>query len=371
MTLSNGKLTGRITRKEIAECLGESTTKIKGLCLSINIEKWANCKPLDRAINSELSAAARKQDPRGNKPDVFWGLKGGSVSWANIHNATWEYTDKPTGGISRSPYRVRDFAGYYHYAEPTMTGSSSQMDDGECYYNNSYPLECYLEWNESGNTTGVDILQCVSGSGNLKNWYLCVAIDGYARAMINFDAGEDVRPIYYNSRKCSTFSCPALPAALQSQATHKVTFFLADLDNANYDIKTQWREVTGLSMGKVAVSIPGVVGRNVSFVVLPQTYGKWVGNSIAQFGSSVNVSFTCTEAPSVATDYVVTLRFGSVAGTKTKTFSMRAGSTLAPIVRFDDLPLVPTSGRQYECTARLNTASGTFVTEFTQVITWQ
>lgn len=371
MTLRSGILSQPISRAEIASCLGVSLTQIGALCTSSSINKWSACKPVGRAVNGELSDGARKMDPRGTKPNMFWGLQGGSVSWASIHNATWAYADKPTGGIGTSPYRVLDFDGYDHYAEPTMTGSSSQMDDGECYYNNSYPLECYLEWNDSGNTTGVDILQCVSGSGNLKSWYLCVAIDGYARAMINFDAGEEVRPIYYNSRKCSAFSCPALPDALQSQKTRKVTFFLADLDNANYDIKTQWREVTGLSMGKVAVSIPGVVGRNVSFIVLPQTYGKWVGNSIAQFGSSVNVSFTCTEAPSVATDYVVTLRFGTAAGTKTKTFSMRAGSTIAPIVRFDDLPLVPTSGSQYECTARLNTASGTFVTEFTQTITWQ
>jgi hypothetical protein len=370
MTLSNGKLTGRITRKEIAECLGESTTKIKGLCLSTNIEKWANCKPLDRAINSELSAAARKQDPRGNKPDVFWGLKAGSVSWANIHNATWDYVDRPTGGIGRSPYRVRDFAGYHHYAEPTMTGSSGQMDDGVAYYNNLYPLECYLAWNDSNNTTGVDILQCVNGSGNLKSWYLCVAIDGYARAMVNFDAGESVRPIYYNNRKCSAFSCPALPDVLQSQKSRKVTFFLADLDNANYDIKTQWRDVTGVSMGKVAVSIPGVVGRNVSFVLLPQTYGKWEGNSIVQFGSNVNVSFTCIEAPSVATTYNVVLQFGN-AGSKTKTFSMAAGSTLAPLVQFTDLPVVPTAGQSYQCTARLLTTSGTFITEIKQTITWQ
>lgn len=371
MTLSNGKLTGRITRKEIAECLGESTTKIKGLCLSANIEKWANCKPLDRAINSELSAAARKQDPRGNKPDVFWGLKGGSVSWANIHNATWEYTDKPTGGIGRSPYRVRDFAGYHHYAEPTMTGSSGQMDDGYCYYNVIAPFTVMLNWNDSGNTTGVDVLQCVNGNGNLRNWYLCIAIDGWVRAMLNGRAGDIVAPIYYNGVKGQEFTCPELPEELQEQYTHKVTFFLADLDTANYNIKTQWKNTTGISMGKVAVSIPGVVGRNVSFVAMPQTFGKWVGKSISQFGNSVNVSFTCTEAPSVATDYVVTLQFGSAAGAKTKTFSMAAGSTLAPMVRFDDLPLVPVSGRQYECTARLNTASGAFVADIKQTITWQ
>jgi hypothetical protein len=162
-----------------------------------------------------------------------------------------------------------------------------------------------------------------------------------------------------------------LPEALKSQKIRKVSYFLADLDNANYDIKTQWKDVTGISMGKVAISIPNVVGRNVSFIEVPQTYGKWVGNSIVQFGSSVNVSFTCIEAPSIATDYVVTLQFDSAAGTKTRSFSMNASSTLAPIVRFDELPLVPVSGKQYECTARLKTASGVFITSITQIITWQ
>lgn len=375
MTLVNGKISKPVSLQDIATCIGSGSLDLGTLCISPNIQKWAKNKPVDRNIKEELSDAARRKDPRDTKPTIFWGLEVGAVDWSDIHSATWNYVDRPLGDINVSPYRILDFAGYDHYAKPTLTGVSDQLANGVAYYNAASPFTALLEWNDSNNTTGVDIFQCAyDATTNLRNWYLCIAIDGYARAMISGRAGNIVAPVYYNGIQGREFSCPALPSSLQVQYTRTVSFFLADLDNANYDIKTQWRDVTGLAMGKPGISIPNMAGYAVRFSLVALTYGTWVGQSIAQTLSGVNVSFKCTEAPSETTTYQVVLKFGN-AGQRTKTFTQQAGTTLSQMVQFatSELPISPTNGTTYTCTATLNAISGNntiFVTSFSQDITW-
>jgi len=344
-----------------------------------NINKWARHKPVDRNVLHRID----DENKRANKASygIYWGLQVGANDWSEIHSSTWNYVDKPTGGINSSPYRPWDFVsydgttGYDHSAEPTLKGVCGQLENGECYYQSSYPFEVLLEWNDVGNTTGVDVFRCVNDlNTDLRNWYLCIAIDGYARAMINFDAGEAVRPIYYNGTKCERFSCPQLPTTLQQAGTHSVSFFLANLDNAVNTaasaLKTAWTDVTGKSYGSYAISVPEIVGYTIDFIL--GHYGKWSAGSMAQFGSNINVGFVCDEAPTEATTYIVDFSMGAAGGSKSKQFSLAAGSSFNQILTFEPT-LVPSVGTTYTCEARLSAMLGNnkvFITSYTQNITW-
>lgn len=346
-----------------------------------NINKWARHKPVDRNVLHRID----DENKRANKATsgIYWGLQVGAADWSKIHSSTWDYVDKPKGGIDVSPYRPWDFVsydgttGYDPGAEPTLKGVCGQLDNGECYYQSGSPFEVQLEWNDVNNTTGVDIFRCVNDlNTDLRNWYLCIAIDGYARAMINYDAGEAVRPIYYNGVKCERFTCPALPTSspnFQQTGSHKVSFFLADLDSDNAKasaVKTTWTSVTGLSMGCYAISVPEIVGYTVDFIL--GHYGKWSNGSMAQIGSNINVGFVCTEAPTEATTYIIDFSMGTTGGSKSKSFTLSAGSTLFPLQTFEPT-LVPVVGKTYTCEARLSAKLGNnkvFITSYTQNITW-
>lgn len=346
-----------------------------------NINKWARHKPVDRNVLHRID----DENKRANKATsgIYWGLQVGAADWSEIHNSTWDYVDKPTGGINSSPYRPWDFVsfdgttGYDSNAKPTLKGSSGQLSNGECYYQSGSPFEVVLEWNDTNNTTGVDIFRCVNDlTTDLRNWYLCIAIDGYARAMINYDAGEAVRPIYYGGVKCQRFSCPPLPTSnpnFQQTGSHKVSFFLADLDSDNAKasaVKTTWTSVTGLSMGSYAISVPEIVGYTIDFIL--GHYGKWSNGSMAQAGSNINVGFVCTEAPTEATTYIIDFSMGTTGGSKSKSFTLSAGSTLFPLQTFEPTS-VPVVGKTYTCEARLSVMLGNnkvFITSYTQDITW-
>ena len=342
---------------EIATVLGEPTitdsvTGASGdalgyLCLSVNVNPWAKDKPLARPSLAKIDDTNKRNG--GASEGLFWGLKAATNSWGNIHSCNWSYVDKPNGDLNSAPYRQGDFIadgnkiGYDGSAVPTLRGNSSQGVNGECYLNASYPFEVELTWQDEGNTTGVDVLACHVSNADLRNWYLCIAIDGYARAMINFDAGQEIRPIYYNGRKCRAFSSPALDFSGGDQATTRtVSFFLADLDNLKKDLKTQWVYVgNGEAMSDIvgsryAVTVPYAVGYNVAFVVVPQTYGQWSGGSIAQFSNNITCGFTLVEAPIEYTEYVFVLRVDGY-GTASKELALAAGDKFGfGLVQFPD-----------------------------------
>lgn len=346
-----------------------------------NINKWARHKPVKRAALHRIE----DENKRAGRADegIYWGLLAGANDWSEIHSSTWNYVDKPTGGINSFPYRPWDFVsydgttGYDHSAKPTLKGICGQLTNGECYYQSGSPFEVQLEWNDVNNTTGVDIFRCVNDlNTDLRNWYLCIAIDGYARAMINYDAGEAVRPIYYSGTKCERFTCPILPKSnpnFQQTGSHKVSFFLADLDSDNAKasaVKTTWTSVTGLSMGSYAISVPEIVGYTIDFIL--GHYGKWSNGSMAQVGSNINVGFVCTEAPTEATTYIIDFSMGTTGGSKSKSFTLSAGSTLFPLQTFEPTS-VPVVGKTYTCEAKLSAMLGNnkvFITSYTQNITW-
>jgi len=343
------------------------------------VNKYAKDKPVTRAvpgrITDELKRAGRASE------GIYWGLKVGANDWSKIHSSTWEYVDRPEGDFNESPYRPWDYysfagtEGYDPEAKPTLMGSCSQLENGECYYQSSYPFEVLLEWNDVDNIPGVDVFRCVNDTTtDLRNWYLCIAIDGYARAMINLDAGEAVRPIYYSGTKCERFSCPQLPTTLQQTGTHSVSFFLANLDNAANTaasaLKTAWTDVTGKSYGSYAISVPEIVGYTIDFIL--GHYGKWSAGSMSQFGSNIKVGFVCDEAPTEATTYIVDFSMGTTGGSKSKEFTLAAGSSLNQILTFEPT-LVPSVGTTYTCEARLSAMLGNnkvFITSYTQNITW-
>jgi hypothetical protein len=347
------------------------------------INKWARHKPVDRNVLHRID----DENKRANKASsgIYWGLQVGAADWSKIHSATWDYVDKPNGDINVSPFRPWDFVsfdgttGYDPNAEPTLKGICGQLTNGECYYQSGSPFEVQLDWDNENSTTGVDVFQChnqTSGNVDLRDWYLCIAIDGYARAMINYDAGKVVSPITNGTKRYERFTCPILPTSnpnFQQTGSHKVSFFLADLDSDNAKasaVKTTWTSVTGLSMGSYAISVPEIVGYTIDFIL--GHYGKWSNGSMAQFGSNINVRFVCTEAPTEVTTYEIDFSMGTTGGSKSKSFTLSAGSTLVPMQTFEPTS-VPVIGRTYTCEAKLSAIQGNnkvFITSYKQDITW-
>ena len=245
--------------------LGYTTTNARDIFNKSKINKWAKNKPVDRNFTGKITDDSRKAGKW--ELGIYWGLQAGTATgnWANIHNATWEYVDFPTGGINSSPYRVWDFVGYDTAAKPTLTGYSSEGASGKASYNAGTPFGLLLTWARTNNTTGVDIFQCTNLTGvNLQNYYLFIMVDDWCRAMINNDAGNAVNPIYHNGVECRTFSCPKLPTELQNNATRKVSFFLADINDVNLDVRNNWVNTWGLQMGVQPISIPEAVNYSVT-----------------------------------------------------------------------------------------------------------
>lgn len=368
---------------DIQSVLNISTTNYGTIMTHPNINKWARHKPVDRDVLHRIE----DENKRAGKADdgIYWGLLAGVADWSKIHSATWGYVDKPKGGINNSPYRPWDFVsfdgttGYDPDAEPTLKGICGQLTNGECYYQSGSPFEVQLDWDNENSTTGVDVFQChnqTSGNVDLRDWYLCIAIDGYARAMINYDAGEVVSPITNGTKRYERFTCPILPTSnpnFQQTGSHKVSFFLADLDSDNAKasaVKTTWTSVTGLSMGCYAISVPEIVGYTIDFIL--GHYGEWSNGSMAQVGDNITVSFNCDEEPTETTTYIVDFRMGTTGGTKSKEFTFVVGSLNRTFVEFEPTS-VPVVGKTYTCEARLSAKLGNnkvFITSYTQNITW-
>lgn len=336
---------------DINAALGTSYGTLRELCTADAVEaqgKWSKIKPVSRAANGPLQADNIKSS-RVTEGYV-WGLKCAATDYSKLHECTWAYTDKPTGDIGTSPYRLQDFNGFKKGAAPTLQGTS---DIGsEVVYGGETPFSCVLDWtNYSGNTYGVDPTTALTGFDK-SNLYLCVAVDGYCTAMLNGRANDTVTPIYSTSTSGSygrEYTCPQLPTDLQKAATSRnISFFLT---NDITDINGAWKDLAGTARAR-AVTVPGLAGFTAKFVSTPSvtSYGKWTMGDLVQFGlntaAGFQLSLNCTTAPTAASNYQVVLQIGN-GQAATKTFTMSANSTLVPMVSWafssKELPFVAPS----------------------------
>lgn len=122
MSVNNGIVTAPVSISEVSSLIGAGTNDLGTLCKHPNVNMWAKYKPISAAVIGELTEAKQKELCFGlSAPD------GRYVSAISLSNASdiedaisnvWVY-EQPQGGAS-SPYRLGDFKGYYHDANPPM-----------------------------------------------------------------------------------------------------------------------------------------------------------------------------------------------------------------------------------------------------------
>lgn len=295
------------------------------------INKMSKKKPLDRNVLHELTDEQFKNGVSGasGTNGIYWGLRiaTSAKNWTTIHNATWEYVEKPTGGIDSSPYRLLDFVGYDKNAKPTLTADCDlTQSNAEIVYSNKKPFGCLLKPNISGNTTGVDPLDALGISSSKA--YLCVAIDNYAAAMLNGRANDTITPISTTGGASQIeYTCPELPSGLKAAASsRKVSLFIADISGISTMLNGGWLSFSSTAQSVKAATLPDVAGMTVKFSQISSLgFGDWEFTSMATSGTQFSASAKCNTAPTYVSNpttygYEVTAIFNNSNGTK-KTFT--------------------------------------------------
>lgn len=273
MAINNNVFTPPLNFDEVAAYFGIATTDASTLWVAVNWNKWAKNKPYLRLKFSPLTEDEKKSNSINE--EVFYGLQAAPANLAlddTMHTATWEYVEKPTA-TQTYPHRSTDIDNYDHNAVPTLYGVTN-IESNPVIYSQAMPFTLELNINPN-NTTGVDILGYRSAlNGSMSSWYLCVLIDNYASAMLEYSSGA-VAPIGSVS---GNYKCRALPSQLKTPATNKVTFFLANLDGTSLqeikDMKTTWVALTqGQRADFAPITIPMAAGLNVEFKDTAINYG--------------------------------------------------------------------------------------------------
>ena len=114
---SNGIITAPVSVRDVQRALGTTVCDVGRLCRHERINKWSKCKPV---VYPSVSKLHPWVDPavQSSSP-ISSGFSGGILTGDPYTLATsseWELGyQRPTGGVN-SPYRLTDFAAYYHKA---------------------------------------------------------------------------------------------------------------------------------------------------------------------------------------------------------------------------------------------------------------
>lgn len=123
MSLANGKITPPVSVDDVADCLGMSrSSTLADLCKSANINMWAKYKPTVfpspfpddwyKAKDGNFGLNITVDNAKSNWKDLV-------AEYSKVNNGYTTLYDKPSGGSS-SPYRLGDFRGYFHNANPEV-----------------------------------------------------------------------------------------------------------------------------------------------------------------------------------------------------------------------------------------------------------
>lgn len=148
MSNSNGKITIPVSISDVKYVLGEYSNDLGTLCESDNINKWSKHKPICASTINPVYNSESFWRNSNNK--TLYGLEIVELEGAmkdawdmydtdEENNLNWRY-DKPTytgtyvdsnGIVHGSPYRLGDFSGYYHKAQPICTSlfKKNQLDE--------------------------------------------------------------------------------------------------------------------------------------------------------------------------------------------------------------------------------------------------
>lgn len=131
---SNGIITAPVSFGDVNAVLGTSHTDLATLCKDVNINKWARFKPVrlnvidtitgqwdftnNKWLNSSTWWKGYGDESCGITPPAYKTNLSQALSLYDGDMNGWVY-NRPAGG-ARQPYRIQDFAGYNHAANPPI-----------------------------------------------------------------------------------------------------------------------------------------------------------------------------------------------------------------------------------------------------------
>lgn len=127
----NGVISAPISISDVGKTIGSGSTDIGTLCTHPSINKWSKHKPVDSikltALDDEEFIGQVSKDYNlqiANADGDVWMNNFTSESFQPsevvdvLKNYKWVYRKVGTSGLSRSVYRLTDFDGYFHRAQP-------------------------------------------------------------------------------------------------------------------------------------------------------------------------------------------------------------------------------------------------------------
>lgn len=239
--------------------------------------KWSNKKPIRYNTVQSLTDLQFKGTAVDNANGIFYGVKGASEAGyiSDMHEADYTYYP-PTGGDG-SPYRITDFIGYDHYAKPALYCLSVPE---KVYYNVKGSLSVAIDYDYNGtNTTGLNINDFLPSNEakDIGDYYPCVLVDGWARALYNVTVTSGSTPVYtplkYNNTWFANFATTCDVSALEVAATRTVTFFMIrSIYGASsiYDLR-EWTNVALTASNERGYAIPEGIALQIPFSYYTQT----------------------------------------------------------------------------------------------------
>ena len=123
MSLANNKITAPVSVDDVADCLGMNrSSTLADLCKSSKINVWAKYKPTVypspfpddwyKAKDGNYGINITVENGKSNWKDLVAEYSKTNNGYATLYN-------KPTGGAT-APYRLGDFRGYFHNANPEV-----------------------------------------------------------------------------------------------------------------------------------------------------------------------------------------------------------------------------------------------------------
>ena len=122
MSVSNGKIVAPVSIDDVKSILGESSNDLATLCKSSKINVWAKYKPTVypspfpddwyKAKDGNYGINITVENGKSNWKDLIGEYSKTNNGYGNIYN-------RPTGGVN-APYRLGDFRGYFHNANPEV-----------------------------------------------------------------------------------------------------------------------------------------------------------------------------------------------------------------------------------------------------------
>lgn len=122
MSLSNNKITAPVSIDDLKNLFGEGSGDLATLCTSPKINVWAKYKPTVypspfpddwyKAKDGNYGINITVENGKNNWKDLV-------AEYSKANNGYGTLYDKPTGGAS-SPFRLGDFRGYFHNANPEV-----------------------------------------------------------------------------------------------------------------------------------------------------------------------------------------------------------------------------------------------------------